>query len=63
MIFLVAVVSVEPGFECSKMVGIVPGRGVAGLQPRIGGRRVFAQQIAPQGAWPPAISSSGSEFF
>jgi hypothetical protein len=27
--------------------------GVAG-EARIGGRRVFAQQIAPQGAWPPS---------
>ncbi len=30
-----------------------PRRGVAGRQPRFGGRRVFAKQIAPQGAWPP----------
>lgn len=33
-------------------------RGVAGQQPRIGGRRVFAPQIAPQGAWPPLIKNA-----
>ena len=33
---------------------MMPVLGVAG-KARIGGRRVFARQIAPKGAWPPSF--------
>ena len=32
---------------------IMPVRGVTGRKPRMGGRRVFAEQIAPQGGFAP----------